>query len=214
MLRPMSNWGNEWRNWRSSGGKRPIVYITSPCRRGLLKKSLPSIHRAGYLEEIKKIIEQVIQGTRSLTSELSPPVLYEMGLVAAVEWLSEKISKYSRIQVIVKKKGQFKKLNDNLQILLFQTVRELLTNIIKHSQAQKVEIYIQRHKEDWIQIEVKDDGVGFDTSRLLSKITKSGSLGLFNIRERFNHLGGHCDIQSQPLCGTRVTISAPLETVE
>jgi len=181
---------------------------------GLLRESLPPNHRNGYLDEIKGIIEQVIQHTRSLTSDLSPPVLYEMGLTAAVEWLAENVSKQYGIQVIVKNAGEFKRLNDNLQILLFQTTRELLTNIVKHAQAQKIEIYIRRGKEDKIQIEVKDDGVGFDTSRLLSTITKNGGFGLFNIRERFNHLGGQCDIQSQPGCGTRITIIAPLKTTE
>jgi len=181
---------------------------------GLLQESLPSMHRDGYLDEIKGIIEQVIQHTRSLTSEISPPVLYEMGLSAAVESLAENVSEQYRIQVTVKNTGKFKKVNGNLRILLFQAARELLTNIVKHAQAQKVEIYIRRYKEDKIQIEVKDDGVGFDTSQVFSANTKNGGFGLFNIRERFNHLGGHLDVQSQPGCGTCVTIIAPLETTE
>ena len=178
---------------------------------GVLRESLPPIHRDGNLDEINGIIEQAIQCTRSLTSELSPPVLYEMGLVAAIEWLAESVNEQYGIQVTVKNTRQFKKLNANLQILLFQAARELLTNIVKHAQAQKVEIYIRSH-EDKIHIEVKDDGVGFDTSHLLSTITKNGKFGLFNIRERFNHFGGHVDIQSQPGCGTCATIVAPLET--
>ena len=181
---------------------------------GALRESLPPLHHDGYLDEINGIIEQAIQCTRSLTAELSPPVLYEMGLVAAVEWLAESVSEQHRIQITVKNTRQIKKLNDNLQILLFQAARELLTNIAKHSQAQKVEIYIWRYKENNIKIEVKDDGVGFDTSHLLSNTTKNGGFGLFNIRERLNHLGGHCDIQSQPGCGTRVTLITPLETTE
>jgi PAS domain S-box-containing protein len=181
---------------------------------GLLQEALPPTHRNGHLDEIKGIIEQVIEHTRSLTVELSPPVLYEMGLVAAVEWLAENISKQYGIRVSVKNTNKFKKLDGNLQILLFQAARELLTNIVKHAQAQKVEIYIRPYKEDKIQIEVKDDGIGFDTSHLLSNMTKNGGFGLFNIRERFNHLGGHCDIQSQPGCGTCVTIVSPLQTVD
>jgi PAS domain S-box-containing protein len=181
---------------------------------GLLQEALLPAYRNGHLDEIKGIIEQVIQHTRSLTAELSPPVLYEMGLVAAVEWLAENISKQYGIRVNVKNIKKFKKLNGNLQILLFQAARELLTNIVKHAQAQEVEIYIRRYEEDKIQIEVKDDGVGFDTSHLLSNITKNGGFGLFNIRERFNHLGGHCDIQSQPGCGTCVTIVSPLQATD
>jgi PAS domain S-box-containing protein len=181
---------------------------------GLLRESLPPKHRNGYVDEIKEILEQVIQHTRSLTSDLSPPVLYELGLTQALEWLAENVSKQHGIQVAVKKSGQLEKLNPNIQILLFQTVRELLTNIVKHAQAQKGEIYIRRDKNNKMRIEVKDDGVGFDTSYLLSNIVRNGGFGLFNIRERFNHLGGHCDIQSQPGCGTRVTIIVSPETME
>jgi PAS domain S-box-containing protein len=180
---------------------------------GLLKESLPPTHRNGYVDEIKGMIEHVIQNTRSLTSELSPPVLYEMGLGAAMEWLAENVSKQYGIQVTVKNKGWPKTLHGKLQILLFQTARELLTNIVKHAQAHKVEISIRRHKGNAIQMEVKDDGVGFDASSLISHITKNGGFGLFNIRERFNLMGGHLDIQSQPGCGTRVEIVAPLQTM-
>ena len=137
-----------------------------------------------------------------------------MGLVPAVEWLAENVNKQYGIQVTVKKIGQIKKINDNTQILLFQAARELLTNIVKHAQAQKVEIHIRKHKKDKIRIEVTDDGVGFDISSFLLDSTKNGGFGLFNIRERIKHLGGYCDIQSQPGYGTRVTISAPLKTTE
>ncbi len=180
---------------------------------GSLQESLPPIHRNGYLDEIKSIIEHVIQGTRSLTSELSPPVLYEMGLVPAVAWLAENISKQYGILVNVHYTSQLKKLNDNLQVLLFQAARELLTNIVKHAQAQSVEISIQSYNNK-VKIEVKDDGVGFDTAHLLSTITKNGGFGLFNIRERFDHLGGHVDIHSQPDCGTCITVVAPLGAKE
>ena len=180
---------------------------------GLLRESLPPKHRNGYVAEIKEIIEHVIQHTRSLTFELSPPVLYEMGLTAALEWLAEDISKQHGIQITVHHTKQFKKLNGNLEILIFQAARELLANIVKHAQAHNVEISIQRYNTT-VEMDVKDDGVGFDTARLLSNITDNGGFGLFNIRERFDHLGGYCDIQSQPGSGTRVTISAPLKTTE
>jgi PAS domain S-box-containing protein len=180
---------------------------------GSLQESLPPIHRNGYVDEIKSIIEHVIQGTRSLTSELSPPVLYEMGLVPAVEWLAENINEQHGILINVHYAGQLKKLNDNLQVLLFQATRELLTNIIKHAQAQNVDISIKKYNNT-VQIEVKDDGVGFDTAHLLSTITKNGGFGLFNIRERFDHLGGHVDIHSQPDCGTCITVVAPVGTKE
>jgi signal transduction histidine kinase len=180
---------------------------------GLLRESLSPTYHDGYLDEIGVLIEQTIKCTRSLTFELSPPVLYEMGLVAALEWLAENISEQYAIRVSVESKRQLKELDSNVKVLLFQAARELLINIVKHAQAQNAEIYIRKYNQK-IQMSIKDDGVGFDTSRLLSNITKNGGFGLFNIRERFNHLGGHCDIQSQPGCGTCITIVAPLGTKE
>ena len=182
---------------------------------GLLRESLSIAQRDGYLDKVYRLIEQTIQLTRSLTSELSPPVLYELGLSAAIESLVEDVSEQYGIRVNVKstKANQIKKCNSDLQILLFHATRELLANIIKHAQAQNVKISIRRYNNK-IRIDVKDDGVGFDTSQVFSANTTKGGFGLFNIRERFDHFGGHLNIQSQPGCGTCVTIVVPLETTE
>jgi len=180
---------------------------------GLLRESLAPLFQDGYLDEIRELIEQAIQGTRSLTFELSPPVLYEMGLVPALESLAENVGQHCGIRVKVKDTDHLMKLGDDLKILLFQTTRELLTNVGKHAQARNVEIDIRRYEKK-VQIRIQDDGVGFDTAQLLSVSTKNGGFGLFSIRERLHHVGGHCDIQSQPNGGTCVTIVAPLETKE
>ena len=168
------------------------------------------------LNDIRQLLEKTIQDTRSLTFELSPPILYELGLEPAVEWLTEQFQEYDMVIDFVDDK-QFKPLDDDMRGLLFKAVRELLVNVYKHAKAQNIKVSIQRDGND-IRIEVEDDGVGFDTSGIRFSASKTGGFGLFNMRERLEHLGGHFEVGSQPGDGTQITLVAPLkcedETIE
>jgi signal transduction histidine kinase len=92
---------------------------------------------------------------------------------------------------------------------LFQAVRELLVNVAKHSQARNSSVYIRRDGNN-IRINVEDDGVGLDTSKFDSYL-RTGSFGLFSIRERLNRIRGYLNIKSESGKGTRVIIVAPLK---
>ncbi len=177
---------------------------------GSLRGSLASAGHDAYFEEVYRLIEQAIQCTRSLTFELSPPVLYELGLGAAVEWLVEKIKVEHGILIDFKNDAQLKVMDDNVKILLFQATRELLTNVIKHAQAQNVKVSMRRY-DDKIRIDVEDDGVGFNASQALSNLGNNVGFGLFDIRERLSYMGGNLEIRSEPGCGTLAIIAAPLK---
>ena len=177
---------------------------------GALRESLSSTDHASDLEEIYELVEQAIQSARSLTFDLSPPVLHELGLEAAVEWLAERIQRQYGIPTHVEDDRQPKPLDDDVKIVLFQITRELLVNVAKHAQARNARVSIRRDCSD-IKIRVEDDGVGFDSSEIVSSTTNTGGLGLFNIRERLNHIRGHLEIESEPGHGARVTIVAPLK---
>jgi PAS domain S-box-containing protein len=173
-----------------------------------MRESVSSQELAKSLEEISRLISQAIESTRSLTFELSPPVLYELGFEAAVEWLVRHTEEQHGLAARFKDDGKYKPLDDNVRILLFQGVRELLVNAAKHSKAKRVTVSIRRVKNE-IQVSIEDDGIGFDASRVhLRKYTKGG-YGLFNIRERLKHIGGHVEIDSKTGHGTRVTLSVP-----
>jgi PAS domain S-box-containing protein len=181
---------------------------------GSLRESLSSTtNNNGCLDEVYRLIEETIQSTRSFVAELTPPALYEMGLMAAVESLAYNFGEQYGVQFNVKNKAQSLTLDTNNRIFLFQAIRELLTNIVKHAQARNAEISIRKYSNK-IYVEVKDDGVGFDTSQPLFATNNNKGYGLFNIRERLRHLGGECVIQSQSGCGTRVTLITPLKTKE
>ena len=175
-----------------------------------LRESVSSQELSKSLEEISRLISQTIESTRSLTFELSPPVLYELGFEAAVEWLVRHTEEQHGLAARFKDDGKYKPLDDNVRILLFQGVRELLVNVAKHSEAKKVTVSIRRVKNE-IRVSVEDDGVGFDASKVqLRKYTKGG-FGLFNIRERLKHIGGCVDIDSKSGHGTRVTLLVPID---
>ncbi len=163
------------------------------------------------LDEICDMIDQIIQDTRTLTFDLSSPILYEMGFEAAIsDWLTDHIEKQHGIQASFEDDGQPKPLNDDVRILLFKAVRELLINVVKHARARKVKVSTRRNNGH-ILVTVEDDGVGFSYADSSLHGKEKGGFGLFSIRERLDHLGGKLTIESEPGKGTRITLVTPLE---
>jgi PAS domain S-box-containing protein len=156
--------------------------------------------------EIVELIDQSIGYTKSLSFELSPPLLYDIGIEATIEWLAEQMQKQHYILFFCENDGSPKPLKRDVSILLFQTVRELFMNIVKHSQAHQVNVGISR-EADTIKIVVEDDGIGFDASKIDTDLT----FGFFSIRERLKYLGGSLSIDTGPGRGTRVTVTSPLD---
>jgi signal transduction histidine kinase len=163
------------------------------------------------LEAVKEIIDQTTARTRSLTFEISPPILYDSGFEPAVEWLAEQFQNQHDIVCELKNDGLPKPVSSDLKVILFQSVRELLTNVAKHAQARSVRVLTLREGNS-IRIEVKDDGVGFNPKILNQKITKNEGFGLFNLKERLRHLRGKLEVSSTVGQGTSVTIMAPLKS--
>lgn len=160
------------------------------------------------LEEIRRLLDQSIQFTRSLSFELSPPVLYDLGFESAVEWLAEHTEAEHGIRVVVTRAGRAAPLEEGVRMQLFAMLRELMTNVAKHSQCREARILLRR-REGMLQVEVKDDGIGFDPALLSTQRGGSG-FGLFSIRERLRNLGGSMEIHSSPGKGVRVVLTAPL----
>jgi PAS domain S-box-containing protein len=166
------------------------------------------------LNEVNGLISQTIEATRSLTFEISPPVLYELGFEAAVNWLAKQTRKRFGLEVEFADDGKPKPLNTDIRVLLFQAVRELLVNIVKHARAKKAKVFICRIQKA-IQITVEDNGVGFDVEAISAvKDPAKGGFGLFNIRERLDQIGGSVIINARAGKGTRITLTAPVEKQE
>jgi PAS domain S-box-containing protein len=171
-----------------------------------------TVHAPGdrlTVDEIGDIIAATIESTRTLTFEISPPVLYELGFEAAVEWLLRKARKQRHLETDFQTDGRKKPLDETVCVFLFQAVRELLMNIAKHAGAKNVTVSVRRLNDD-IQVSVADDGVGFNTKKLESLQPNPAGFGLFSIRERLSYIGGKLRIHSAPGKGTEIIIIAPL----
>lgn len=163
------------------------------------------------LDEIYELLNTTIEDTRDLISELSPPVLYELGFVPAIEWLIQHMQKEHGFQVAFQDDKRPKPLDKDVRVFLFQAVRELLVNVAKHATAQNAKVSVYGD-EDRIHVEVSDDGVGFDNTEAFPIMDITTGFGLFSIRERMESIGGQLKIQSEPGNGTKVTLTAPLKT--
>jgi PAS domain S-box-containing protein len=165
---------------------------------------------SALLDHTCELVDKAMQDTRSLAFDLSNPVLYEVGFTAAVEsLLTERIMQKSGIKSEFKSKTHKLGLGQDTSIVLFQAVRELLTNVVKHANANKVKVCIDK-LDHRVQVIVEDDGDGFELSGLKSPDKEKGGFGLFNVKERLEYLGGSFDIESKPGQGTRVTMAVPL----
>jgi len=182
----------------------------SAIKLGLLHKSASKTGLAEEVEEIRKVIDQTIQDTSSLTFEISPPMLYDLGLEAAIDWLIEQTQQQYNILIEFYDDGQPKPMDVSFRVLIFQATRELLFNIVKHARAQHAKVFIRRENDD-IRIDIEDDGVGFDTSAINTRVGRTKGFGLFSIRERLSHLGGYLEVESEPGKGSRITMVSPMK---
>jgi signal transduction histidine kinase len=177
---------------------------------GMLRQLASSTELAEALDEIDKYLKEIVRATRALTFEISSPILYQLGLEAALEWLTEQTWERDGIPSEFRDDRRPKPLDDDVRVLLFQAVRELLVNVAKHAQAHSVKVVIRREDSN-VQIVVEDDGVGFTTFPIGSHWSEIKGFGLFSIRERLDYLGGQLKIKSERGNGTRVTLVAPLK---
>lgn len=171
-------------------------------------KHLPPSEHQPKIDDILTLIKQIISDTRSLTFEISPPILYELGLKQAVSWLADHLTRQFGLRVEVRCDEDIVDLSEGARVMLFRSIQELLANTVKHAQALNATVLLQREGKK-LRVLVEDDGVGFDAASRGGYPCGVGGFGLFSIRERIAHLGGQVAIESQPGRGTRVHIVVP-----
>ena len=170
----------------------------------------PKTELAQGLDELNGILDESIRDTRSLTFELSPPILYDLGLASALEWLGEETEKKYGLKVSCRCGKITTNVSMTINILLFQSARELLFNTVKHAGAREARISLSQ-KGNELNMAVTDDGKGFDPDQLqAAQNIKAGGFGLFSIKERLLGQGGELDIKSSPDQGSTVAITCKL----
>ena len=165
--------------------------------------------QARAMDMVISLIEKVIRDVRTLTFEISPQTLYEIGLPAALEELAEQYQEEYGIRIGFWDDGRPRPLGNDARAAVYRAVREIMINAIKHAGAEAMEV-ILKEVGGRLQIQVVDNGEGFDPAAADEVAQKNKSFGLFSMRERLGFLGGEIHIDSKPGRGTKVTISVPL----
>jgi PAS domain S-box-containing protein len=163
------------------------------------------------LQRARADIKDAVEAARTLSVNLFPPVLHVGGLPAALTRLAKRMQQQYNVAVNVTADPRANPEATDVRILLFEAVRELLFNAVKHARADRVDVNLAAiGPGDSIHIQVSDDGVGFDPSATLhDRNQDQAGLGLFSIQERLALLGGHLEIQSAPGKGSRFTLTLP-----
>ncbi|MCG6939621.1 MAG: response regulator [Thiohalocapsa sp.] len=158
---------------------------------------------------VQEVLAEALEVSRSLTVELSPPVLREAGLIAALDWLAERMQEQHGFTVQLHAETRAEPDAEELRYLLFESARELLLNAVKHAGVSSADVVLVRPRDGGLELSVSDDGVGFDARLLSRRRANATGFGLFSIQERLAHLGGRMLIHSAPGEGVQVTLHVP-----
>ena len=172
----------------------------------MLRKHNPSVQKAAI--NVDSLLSQSIAASRTLTAELSPYALHAGGLASGMEWLAKWMSEKHGLAVKVKVAKEMPSIKEDVVVLLFQSVRELLFNAVKHAKVKTVRLDLTM-KSDRMKIVVSDKGAGFDPSQLSIHGGRGGGFGLLSVRERLGLMGGSMVVESAPGMGTRITLESP-----
>ena len=176
---------------------------------GSLREHCADTALLNHIDEITPLLKQMVTEIRSLTFELSPPILYEFGLEAALGWLAQSIQTQHHLDCAFHSKGEASPFRPQTDVLLFQAARELLTNVVKHAHAKVALVSVHKSDKE-VCVSIEDHGVGFDSAKSVVNAKQTEGFGLFSIRERVRHLGGTFEIKSEPGHGTCVTLTLPI----
>lgn len=185
------------------------VLVAAKLELNVLSRKVTDNEQQSLIADISGLMEESIRESRSLTTELSPPILHEAGLNAGLEWLARRMQSKYNMNVSLDLSEHVDVKRDDVSILCFQSVRELLFNSVTHAGVRAAAVNVRRNDQH-IQITVSDKGRGFNPEEVWEKAAcASGGFGLFSIRERLTLLGGCFEIDSKPGGGAIFRLTIP-----
>lgn len=170
----------------------------------LAHKSVKTESGHQALRELETLAEQTIENLRRLTRALRPIYLEDLGLVTALEMLARETSQANHLEVDFYRSGRERRLPREVELALYRIAQEALNNVAHHAKARHTELHIAFDKE--IELEVKDDGVGFSVPKSPADFAPSGHFGLLGMRERADLIGARLEVQSEAGRGTRLSV--------
>jgi PAS domain S-box-containing protein len=197
-----------------------VIQSLSLCsiRLGALRERVideqPGPDLSGAVDEIRQIVDTALVECRHMLGELTPPLLYELGLGAALNHMAEKYALLAGTRIQVRDELSANDIDSSLLGLLFESVRELVANAVKHAGDCLITVNLKREGSD-IVAEVRDEGAGFEAQDLQEVVSFDQSgFGLFNVYERLLHEGGVLVLDSAPGRGTAAIIRVPSQANE
>jgi PAS domain S-box-containing protein len=170
----------------------------------------PESAAAPFLRDALSQLDRTMQELRTLSRELRPPMMDDLGLVAALRWHLNGVTERTGLAVRLEA-GSFGRLPAEVEMACFRVVQEALNNAVKHARAASATVEL-RQEGDELHLAVRDDGVGFDAARARRRAGRGLSLGLLGMQERVVLLGGQFGIRSAPGEGTEVRARFPLDS--
>ena len=164
-------------------------------------------------ENIIGAIENIIENVRRISRDLMPSILEDLGLFASLQWLVESFSKRHSIAVNLDMEDIDHLFSKESQVHLYRVFQETFTNIAKHAGAQHVTVEVKRDGGR-VSFVIKDDGKGFEMSKILNRKFNEKGVGLMAMKERMHIMGGDFEVLSQPGSGTTITFLVPIEVKE
>ncbi len=164
---------------------------------------------AAFLRDLNKQIREVLQEVRRFGQDLRPPMLDDLGFLAALRWLVGELKEQYGIEADVTVSGIERRFSAETELTIFRIVQEALRNVEKHAQASKVEVVIE-FGEGKTRVSICDNGKGFDLGGSLAELPRVGKLGLAGMEERARLLGGNLRLQSELGKGTAVEVEVPV----
>jgi PAS domain S-box-containing protein len=164
----------------------------------------------GDADRAEGLLSEAIETTRRLSHELSPPLVRGGSVSELLEWVAARKRKLYGLDVTSEVRGEVTLGREDLRVLLYQLLRELLFNVAKHAGTGRARVTAER-AGDRVRVVVADEGAGFDPAALDAARAPAG-LGLPSVRERLELVGGRLEVESAPGEGTQVTVELPVET--
>jgi len=161
------------------------------------------------LEKLTRLVDSTLVNLRRFTRDLRPPVLDDLGLIPALEWLLGEMQEQYPIKGSLTVRGTARRLPSEIELAMFRIAQEALNNVKKHSRAASASVLVE-YGDDRVTLKVADDGVGFDALEKTSRLASQGRLGLIGMNERAQFIGATLTVSSSPGIGTTVELDVPL----
>ena len=165
------------------------------------------------LPQLRSMTEEILAGARNILQSLRPKTIRSQGLLASVLKLVDQFGRMNLVETNVSIRGEENVVAPEQKEVIFQVLRESLSNVRKHAQARNLWVVLDLSTTPWVMT-VRDDGRGFDVRRVAEDPRKGGSYGLVGMRERAELIGGTFEMVSQTFEGTLVTLIGPAERSE